>query len=111
MCISNISLDCHPYENHYFLPISVTGQQVSYGMKRMPGRFQFIGSNEEACDADSVWTVLCENLSEEEILSPEERRGCQLTSQIQYFPLMKFRCLGIKVLSTLGPQQRTFFCW
>ena len=67
------------------------------GKERMPAKFQFMGSNDAVCDAKSNWSVLCERTSFEEIRLGE-RRGCEVG---QYLALTKFRCLGIKVLSTI----------
>ena len=66
-------------------------------LNRMPAEFQFIGSNDAVCNANSTWSVLCERDYPEKVASLDEWRGCEI--QDQSLALTKFRCLGIKVLS------------
>ena len=65
--------------------------EVSFERKDERGRptwFQFVGSNDRLCDADSDWDVLCEGRS------GEASQSCRVDED-RGFP---FRCLGIKIL-------------
>ena len=59
-----------------------------------PSSYQFVGSNDAACNDNSTWTVLCEDLSDREWRNYWEVRYCRVKPEMTE----EFRCLGIRGL-------------
>ena len=64
-------------------------------MQGAPSSYQFVGSNDATCNDDSVWTVLCEDLSDRAWRNHWEVRYCKVKPEMSE----KFRCLGIRALA------------
>ena len=90
-----------------------------YGINQMPQKFQFIGSNDEVCDARSTWLCSPWNQKVESVINFDETRGCEISDGSGApFPGFKFRCLGIKIFqaglatAVRGIQMwKKGFCW
>ena len=78
-----------------FLPEQSEG--LATAPNRFPKIFQFIGTNDNTCNEDSHWEVLCEAEYQELVSSQQESRGCEVKEQSR-----NFRCFGIKVLENHG---------
>lgn len=72
-------------------------QEKQYA-QRAPTSYQFVGSNDEVCNEDSTWTILCEDLSDREWRNHFEVRYCKAKPEVT----AKFRCLGIRILNNRG---------
>ena len=59
-------------------------------------KWQFIGTNDEICDENSAWTVLCEDLSGKPFERSRQSKYCDVESRVRG----SFKCLGISVLDT-----------
>jgi len=59
-------------------------------------KWQFIGTNDEVCDENSAWTILCEDLSGRPFERPRQSKYCEVEKSVQG----AFRCLGISVLDS-----------
>jgi len=59
-------------------------------------KWQFIGTNDEICDENSAWTVLCEDLSGRHFERPRQSKYCEVGTEIKG----AFKCLGISVLDS-----------
>ena len=64
-------------------------------------KWQFIGTNDEVCDENSAWTVLCEDLSGRPFERSRQSKYCEVEQSVKG----AFKCLGISVLdaSYAGP--------
>ena len=60
-----------------------------------PTSYQFVGSNDETCNDDATWTVLCEDLSDRVWRDTWQVSLCKVKPEMKE----KFRCLGIRVLA------------
>jgi len=58
--------------------------------------WQFIGTNDDNCDQNSAWTVLCEDRSGKPFQSAGQTKYCRVNDNIK----KKFKCLGISVLNS-----------
>ena len=63
---------------------------------KTPTQFQFIGTNDENCNPNSVWTILCADLTANSPSSFYGIRQCKVDAPLIADQL--FRCLGLKVL-------------
>ena len=61
--------------------------------------WQFIGSNDEVCDENSAWTILCEDLSGKRFESGTQSKYCTVKEGMT----TKYKCLGISVLASPYP--------
>ena len=59
-----------------------------------PTAYQFVGSNDDTCNDDATWTVLCEDRSDQPWRNYWEVRYCTVKPEMRE----KFRCLGIRAL-------------
>lgn len=59
-------------------------------------KWQFIGTNDEICDENSAWTILCEDLSGRHFERPRQSKYCEVGREVKG----AFRCLGISVLDS-----------
>ena len=59
-------------------------------------KWQFIGTNDEVCDENSAWTILCEDLSGKPFERPRQSKYCEVASSVHG----AFKCLGISVLDS-----------
>ena len=88
----------YDFKNKFYCPVKISflprQDSLHYGVIQNPTSFQFIGSNDDPCNAQSSWDVLCEKSSLAPISSLEEIRQCDVKE-----PSLKFRCIGIKVKS------------
>ena len=71
--------------------VAITAGGIAGG----PIKWEFIGSDDETCEENSPWTVLCGEWSGEEYPSESQIKFCDVTSTSAFF-----RCLGINVLET-----------
>ena len=55
-----------------------------------------MGTNDAVCNDASVWTVLCEDLSDRAWRNEHEVRYCKVKPEMR---AEKFRCLGIRALA------------
>ena len=76
------------------LPFQVKLQPAQSDPNGAPSSYHIIGSNDEVCNDDATWTVLCEDLSDKPWRDHWEVRYCRVKPEIT----RKFRCLGIKAL-------------
>ena len=59
-------------------------------------KWQFIGTNDEVCDQNSAWTILCEDLSGRPFERSRQSKYCEVERSVQG----AFKCLGISVLDS-----------
>lgn len=81
-----------------FRPAEVTfrSRQLDdkYVSMHAPTKWQFVGSNDEECNAWSVWIILCEDLSG----APQSNVGGIRFCRVPLSVKRKFRCLGVRIL-------------
>ncbi len=75
------------------IPGRVSFMRSYYGWLLSYYGWQFIGSNDDPCDEDSDWSVLCQDLS----VDIQEKEDCMVGNQMS-----KFRCLGIRAFGRDG---------
>ena len=63
-------------------------------------KWQFIATNDEVCDENSAWTILCEDLSGKHFESEWQTKYCVADPSINE----EFRCVGISVLDASYPR-------
>ena len=78
-----------------FFQVSLQPGQNGKWLQGAPSSYQFVGSNDETCNGASVWTVLCEDLSDRAWRNEFEVRYCKVKPEMA---AEKFRCLGIRAL-------------
>jgi len=76
-------------------PSEVSFQPAQKEVTKSPTSYQFVGSNDAVCNDDSVWTILCEDLSDRTWRNDWEVKYCKVKPEITE----KFRCLGIRILA------------
>ena len=59
-------------------------------------KWQFIGTNDDSCDENSAWTVLCEDLSGRHFERQTQSKYCTVNKSGR----KSFKCLGISVLDS-----------
>jgi len=59
-------------------------------------KWQFIGTNDEVCNENSAWTILCEDLSGKPFERSRQSKYCEVERSVQG----AFKCLGISVLDS-----------
>ena len=78
-----------------FVPAEVTFRtrqdaHIVYG----PTKWQFVATNDQTCNENAAWAILCEDLSGNGFKNQGDIKFCSVPFQLQ----KKFRCLGIRVL-------------
>ena len=84
-----------------FLPRQ--GEGLPNAVRRMPSKYEFIGSNESPCRTDGNWVVLCKDLSGERITGLYQARGCEVE---EVHRSTSFQCVGLKILQKGGGETR-----
>ena len=77
---------------------------LEWAIRNMATKYQFLGSNDETCNPQSSWTLLCEDLSGKKIKSFDESRGCEVVNARSWGVQNKYRCISLKILE-LGQYQ------
>ncbi len=98
--------------------VSQTWNSMDFAKRLTPTKFQFVGSNDAVCNRNSTWTILCKDLSGNQIASQNETRQCRVEKWAPPMPAcgtlvasqapicgasmaplpscQKYRCLGLK---------------
>lgn len=85
----------YDFKSEGFRPAEVSFQPTHEKQpNRAPSSYQFVGTNDAVCNDDSIWTLLCEDLSDREWRNHFEVRYCKVKPEVR----TKFRCLGIRLL-------------
>jgi len=61
-----------------------------------PTKWQFVGTNDEKCDAKAAWAILCEDLSGAPYTKMGQIKFCSVPSHLN----KKFRCVGLRILES-----------
>lgn len=82
-----------------FIPAEVSfrvRQDTAGGLAHGPTKWQFVGSNDDNCDAKGGWAILCEDLSGTTFKTKGDTKYCVVPARM----IRKFRCLGMRILQT-----------
>ena len=78
-----------------FVPAEVSFRPRQIGnTAHAPTKWQFVATNDAACDQNAAWAILCEDLSGAGYKSQGDIKFCSVPIQFN----TKFRCFGIRIL-------------
>ena len=91
-----------------FIPAEISFQprgsrEAQYALIQTPTSYQFIGTNDDPCDDQSEWSILCEDLSGRETRNVFDTRYCTVKHHDDHYSQKTYRCLGIRMLRNDDP--------